>query len=92
MALSILALPQNVIVQICSHIHSDPFSPVGNETLSVLARTCTYFHGPAISVLWRTLYDVVPLLFTLPSDLCVTEVMNEDDLSTCRMLLRKVRM
>ncbi len=48
----------------------------------MLARTCSQFHEPAISVLWQSLNNIVPLLYTLPSDLCVTEAINGNEESS----------
>ncbi|KAI0715863.1 hypothetical protein C8T65DRAFT_642670 [Cerioporus squamosus] len=78
MAASVLSLPQDVLARICSYLYNrDPYSYRGNDTLSVLARTCIQWHDPAISVLWQHLHNIVPLLYTLPADLCITEARNE---------------
>ncbi|RDX41459.1 hypothetical protein OH76DRAFT_215542 [Lentinus brumalis] len=76
---NIYSLPQEVIVHVCSYILvRHPVSTVGwqrdEKTLARLARTSKTLSGPALTVLWRTLPNILPLLFTLPADLCVRRV------------------
>lgn len=77
---SIYSLPQEVIVNVCSFVLvKHPLSLLGwnkdKKTLACLARTCRTLSGPALTVLWHTLPDILPLLSTLPTDLCVRESM-----------------
>ncbi|OJT09912.1 hypothetical protein TRAPUB_13655 [Trametes pubescens] len=39
---------------------------VGCHTVACLARTCRYFHIPAVNVLWHTIPDIAILFFALP--------------------------
>ncbi|RDX40875.1 hypothetical protein OH76DRAFT_1412613 [Lentinus brumalis] len=83
MAISVLSLPPDVLARVCSHLWThNPYTYRGRGSLSMLARTCSEFHEPAISVLWRSLHNIVPLLYTLPSDLCVTEAINGNEESS----------
>lgn len=47
-----------------------------------LVSTCKTFLGPAITILWRTLSNPVPLLLTMPVDLWELQV-TQDVLAAC---------
>ena len=44
-----------------------------DSTLAVLARTCKYFHEPAVQMLWRDLPDLVPLVKLFPENVWIIE-------------------
>lgn len=44
-----------------------------DATLAVLARTCKYFHEPAVQMLWRDIPDLVPLIKLFPEDAWILE-------------------
>ncbi|KAJ6467104.1 hypothetical protein C8R47DRAFT_1056225 [Mycena vitilis] len=71
---------REIVDLICSDL--DPFAGVplalwplkyldhaSRATLAALARTCIFFNGPALDVLWRTQGEFIPLLSLLPRDL-----------------------
>ncbi|KAJ7608918.1 hypothetical protein DFH06DRAFT_1485949 [Mycena polygramma] len=71
---------REIVDLICSHL--DPFAGVpltlwplkyldraSRAALAALARTCIFFNGPALDVLWRTQGEFIPLLGLLPGDL-----------------------
>ena len=44
------------------------FQCLSKASLAQLARTCTTFRDPALNILWRTQYTLLPLLRCLPQD------------------------
>lgn len=71
----ILALPPELLDLVFRRIvrwhESEIFLERDRCTLAALARTCRTFHDPALDILWYELSSLLPLLSTLPPDLCV---------------------
>ncbi|KAI0720793.1 hypothetical protein C8T65DRAFT_274144 [Cerioporus squamosus] len=74
---NIYSLPEEVIIRICSYVVVK--HPVGfiedQKSLARLARACRALSLPALTILWHTLPNILPLLSTLPVDLCVRETL-----------------
>lgn len=76
-------LPPEVLRHICcqaitQHVYVTCIYHLDRCSLSSLAQTCRTLHDPAIDVIWRELDSFIPILYTLPSDVCkITRSRNE---------------
>lgn len=62
------SLPREVLYEVCRAVlRPDRFK--GLDTLVSLARTSRLFHGPAVSVIWKRVPNILVLISTLPQDL-----------------------
>ncbi|KAH7911769.1 hypothetical protein BJ138DRAFT_1112953 [Hygrophoropsis aurantiaca] len=69
--MQLLDLNQDIIFYILDSLlvaHKPGASSNEQPELATLARTCRALRDPALNVLWRTQYSLVPLLSTLPGD------------------------
>ena len=45
----------------------------GTKNIVPLLTVCSTCYGPAVRLLWHTLFALEPLLYTLPSDVCTIQ-------------------
>jgi hypothetical protein len=58
-----------IVCLICDQVQNLPDPRDSNNSLAVLARTCRFFHEPAVSKLWYDLESLAPLIMCMPADL-----------------------
>lgn len=81
-------LPREVLYDVCNALswplsspplqneYSHPDERKGHKALAYLARTC-HLHGPAVSALWSTIYNIHVLIGTLPDDLWLKDAIED---------------
>jgi hypothetical protein len=58
-----------IVGLICHQVQTLLESRDSNNSLAVLARTCRFFHEPAVSRLWYDLESLAPLIMCMPEEL-----------------------
>ncbi len=64
---------RNLCLQLSEHMDATgmkSYPTMDRNALLNLAMTSRIFYEPAMSTLWYTLHTIVPLFYTLPTDLC----------------------
>jgi hypothetical protein len=83
-------LVPEIVSLICDEVQTLPESRDSNKSLAVLARTCRFFHKPAVVRLWYDLQSLAPLIMCMPDDLWQVQELRGDctDLVCCIQTLK----
>ncbi|OBZ68782.1 hypothetical protein A0H81_11282 [Grifola frondosa] len=74
-----------LLEEIAQHIFEALHAADQLSTLASLAVTCRRFHGPALDVLWKEIYDLAPLVKCFPADAWVVELDQQTSSKTLKM-------
>ena len=85
---SILSLSPETLSDICNYLvdHEAWNNRQRGKHLVPLLTICSTLYRPAVAVLWNTIFNLNPLLYTLPSSLCMN---TKVDSSHPRLIGRK---